>query len=90
MLASIAEEVKGEVPFLMDSGVRRSADVVKALARGADAVAIGRPLMYGLTLGGASGVDSVIRYFHTETVDTVLHCGVGKIAALGSAHVRHV
>jgi hypothetical protein len=35
-------------------------------------------------------VDSVIRYFHAETVDTVLHCGVDKIAALGSAHVRQV
>lgn len=90
VLASIAEEVKGEAPIIMDSGIRRGTDVVKALARGADAVAIGRPLMYGLTLGGASGVDSIIRYFHAETVDTVLHCGVDKIAALGSAHVRHV
>lgn len=71
-------------------GLRRGTDVVKALARGANAVAIGRPLMYALTVGGAGGVDSIIRYFHSETVDTVLHCGVDKIAALGSAHVRRV
>jgi hypothetical protein len=45
--------------------------------------------MLGLALGGASGVDSVIKYFNTETVD-VLHCGVVRIDALGSAHVRHV
>ncbi|MGD9509779.1 MAG: alpha-hydroxy acid oxidase, partial [Geminicoccaceae bacterium] len=90
VLAPIAEEVKGEVPIIMDSGIRRGTDVVKALARGADAVAIGRPLMYGLTLGGASGVDSVIGYFHTETVDTVLHCGVGSIGELDRTHVRHV
>jgi hypothetical protein len=38
----------------------------------------------------AGGVDNVTRYFHTETVDAVLHCGVDTIAALGSAHVRHV
>ncbi|MGH6617971.1 MAG: alpha-hydroxy-acid oxidizing protein [Alphaproteobacteria bacterium] len=90
VLAPIADEVKGEVPIIMDIGIRRGTDVVKALARGADAVAIGRPLMYGLTLGGASGVDSVIKYFHTETVDTVLHCGVDKIAAHGNAHIRQV
>jgi lactate oxidase len=60
VLASIAEAVKEEVPIIMDSGIRRGTDVVKALARGADAVAIGRPLMYGLAVGGASGVDSVM------------------------------
>lgn len=90
VLPTIADEVKGEVPLILDSGIRRGTDVVKALALGANAVAIGRPIMFGLALGGASGVDSVIKYFHTETVDAVLHCGVNNINALGSAHVRHV
>ena len=90
VLPSIADEVKGEVPIILDSGIRRGTDVVKALALGANAVAIGRPIMFGLALGGASGVDSVIKYFHTETVDAVLHSGVDGIKALGSAHVRHV
>jgi len=39
---------------------------------------------------GASGVDSVLKYFHDETVDTTLHCGVDALAKLGKAHVRHV
>ena len=90
VLPSIADEVKGEVPLILDSGIRRGTDVVKSLALGANAVAIGRPIMFGLALGGASGVDSVIKYFHTETVDTVLHCGVDSIKALGRAQVRHV
>ena len=90
VLPSIADEVKGEVPIILDSGIRRGTDVVKALALGANAVAIGRPLMFGLVLGGASGLDSVIRYFHRETVDTVLHCGVDRIGDLGAAHVRHI
>ncbi len=90
VLPSIADEVKGEVPLILDSGIRRGTDVVKALALGANAVAVGRPVMFGLALGGASGVDSVIKYFHEETVDTVLHCGVNSIKALGSAHVRRI
>lgn len=90
VLPSIADEVKGDVPLIFDSGIRRGTDVVKALALGANAVAVGRPVMFGLALGGASGVDSVIKYFHIETVDTVLHCGVDSIRALGKAHVRRV
>lgn len=90
VLPAIAEEVKGEVPIVFDSGIRRGTDVVKALALGADAVALGRPLMFGLALGGASGLDSVIKYFHRETVDTVLHCGVGNIGDLDGSHVRHI
>lgn len=90
VLPSIAEEVKGEVPIILDSGIRRGTDVVKSLALGANAVAIGRPVMFGLATGGASGVDSVIRYFHQETVDAVLHSGVDSIAKLGKEHVRRI
>ena len=87
VLPSIADEVKGEVPIILDSGIRRGTDVVKSLALGADAVAIGRPIMFGLAAGGASGVDSVLRYFHQETVDGVLHSGVDNIDKLNSSHV---
>jgi lactate oxidase len=89
-LPSIADEVKGEVPLILDSGIRRGTDVVKALALGATAVAIGRPIMFGLAAGGASDVDSVIRYFHTETVDAALHSGVDNIAKLNREHVRRI
>lgn len=87
VLPAIAEAVKGAVPLILDSGIRRGTDVVKALAMGANAVAIGRPVMYGLAVGGASGVDSVIEYFRRETVDTMLHLGARRIADLGSKHV---
>lgn len=90
VLPAIADALKGDVPIILDSGIRRGTDVVKALALGANAVAIGRPVMYGLNLGGASGVDSVLAYFRNETVDTTLHCGVDALAKLGKAHVRHV
>lgn len=88
VLPSIADVVKGDVPLILDSGIRRGTDVVKALAMGASAVAIGRPVMFGLALGGASGVHSVIEFFRRETINTVLHLGANRIGALGKQHVR--
>ena len=88
VLPAIRDEVKGEVPLILDSGIRRGTDVVKSLALGASAVAIGRPIMFGLAAGGAGGVDSVLKYFHAETVDGVLHSGVDSIARLSDEHVR--
>jgi len=90
VLPRIADAVKGDVPIIFDSGIRRGTDVVKALALGANAVAIGRPVMYSLVLGGASGVDSVMRYFRRELADTMLHCGVSKISELKGSHVQRV
>ena len=43
--------------------------------------------MYALVLGGASGVDSVIKFMHNELVDTMLHCGAGRLADLNRSHV---
>jgi lactate oxidase len=86
-LPKVADALQGDVPIIMDSGIRRGTDVVKALALGANAVAIGRPLMYGLTVGGAGGVNGVMEYFQRELVNTMLHCGVNNVAALGREHV---
>ncbi|GAB2685125.1 lactate 2-monooxygenase [Saccharopolyspora gloriosae] len=58
-LAEIAPVVDGELTVLFDSGIRSGADVVKALALGADAVCLGRPYLYGLALAGAEGVRAV-------------------------------
>lgn len=90
VLPEIAQALQGDVPIIMDSGIRRGTDIVKALALGADAVAIGRPLMYGLTVGGAGGVNSVINFMQRELVNTVLHSGVDSIAKLDGSHVQSV
>ena len=58
--------VKGRVPVLIDSGVRRGADIFKALALGADAVGIGRPYVWGLGAFGQQGVDKVIELLLDE------------------------
>lgn len=60
-LPDIAEAVHGQVPILMDSGIRRGSDILKALSLGAKAVLIGRPYMYGLALAGEAGVKQVLR-----------------------------
>ncbi|NOT77347.1 MAG: lactate 2-monooxygenase [Cyclobacteriaceae bacterium] len=60
-LPNIVDVVKGRVPILMDSGIRGGADIFKAIALGATAVCIGRPYVYGLTIGGEEGVRDVIR-----------------------------
>jgi L-lactate dehydrogenase (cytochrome) len=60
-LVEVCRVVRGRVPVLMDSGIRRGADIVKALSLGADAVLIGRPYAYGLAVAGETGVRQVLR-----------------------------
>ena len=61
MLPSVAKVVNKRVPIVFDSGIRRGSHVFKTLASGADIVAVGHPILYGLNLGGAEGVNSVIQ-----------------------------
>lgn len=65
-LPGITGVVKGQIPVIMDSGIRGGADMFKALALGATAVCIGRPYVYGLTLNGEAGVREVIQNFLTD------------------------
>jgi lactate 2-monooxygenase len=65
-LPHIADAVNGQIPVLMDSGIRSGADVFKALALGARAVLLGRPFVYGLALAGEDGVREVIQNFKAD------------------------
>lgn len=66
VLADIAKAVNHKVPVIFDSGIRRGSHVFKALASGADMVALARPIIYGLALGGADGVYSVVEHLNDE------------------------
>lgn len=66
VLRAIADRVNKRVPIVFDSGVRRGSHVFKALANGADIVALGRPIVYGLALGGAQGTQSVVEHLNKE------------------------
>lgn len=65
-LPHVVEKIAGRVPVLMDGGIRRGTDVLKALALGANAVLIGRPYCYGLGVAGAEGVSRVINILRSE------------------------
>jgi L-lactate dehydrogenase (cytochrome) len=82
-LGPIAEAVGGELAVLFDSGVRGGADVLKALALGADAVCLGRPYLWGLTLGGEAGVEAVLRMVLGELDLTMALCGLTQLDEIG-------
>lgn len=80
VLPKIAAVVAKRVPIIFDSGVRRGEHVFKALASGADLVGIGRPIIYGLNLGGAEGVNSVFEHLNKELSITMQLAGTKTIA----------
>jgi lactate 2-monooxygenase len=82
-LEPIAEAVGGELAILFDSGVRGGADVLKALALGADAVLLGRPYIWGLALEGQEGVDKVLKMVLAELDLTLALCGYARPGELG-------
>lgn len=81
-LPGVAEAVAGRAGVLLDGGIRRGTDVVKALALGADAVLIGRPYVWGLAADGQAGVVRVVEVLQSELVTAMALCGAPSIAAL--------
>ncbi|HEY5336216.1 MAG TPA: alpha-hydroxy-acid oxidizing protein, partial [Mycobacteriales bacterium] len=81
-------DAAGDAPVVFDSGVRTGADVVKALALGAAAVAIGRPYAYGIAMGGAAGAEHVLRCLLAETELTMAINGYVDIASLSRDALR--
>jgi 4-hydroxymandelate oxidase len=81
-LAPIAEAVGGRVPLLLDGGVRRGTDVAKAMALGAQAVAIGRPVLWGLAVAGEAGVRRMLELLRVELTNALTLLGVGAPAEL--------
>jgi lactate 2-monooxygenase len=82
-LPPIAEAVGDELTVLFDSGVRGGADVLKALALGADAVCLGRPYLWGLALGGQAGVETVLKMVLAELDLTMALCGLTRPGEIG-------
>lgn len=81
-LPFVVDAVADRVPVLVDGGIRRGTDVVKALLLGASAVLVGRPIIWGLTLGGAAGVQQVIEILRTELEMAMALLGAPTLADL--------
>ena len=82
LLPDIVDAVEGKVPVLFDGGIRRGTDVLKALALGAKAVLIGRPYLWGLTVGGAEGVARIVNLLRTEFEQAMVLCGIPSISKI--------
>jgi 4-hydroxymandelate oxidase len=86
-LPEVAEAVADRAVVLMDGGIRRGTDVVKALALGAKAVLVGRPALWGLAVGGAEGVERVFSLLREEFQLALALCGCRSPGDVTRAHV---
>ena len=89
-LPEVVAAVGGKAPIIVDGGIRRGTDVFKAMALGADAVAIGRPYIWGLGAFGEDGVATAMRLIDDELLEAMRQCGVTRLADLGKANIQRV
>lgn len=78
-LPAIAQTVAGRIPILLDGGIRGGADMLKAIALGANAVCIGRPYAYGLAIAGQEGVEEVVKNLLAEFYFTMGLAGINSV-----------
>jgi len=81
-LAPVRDAVGEGFPLLLDGGIRRGSDVIKAVALGADAVLVGRPYVYGLSVGGRDGVHEVLSNLLAEVDSVLALCGYASLAEI--------
>jgi isopentenyl diphosphate isomerase/L-lactate dehydrogenase-like FMN-dependent dehydrogenase len=86
-LVEVAAGVQGRVPLIVDGGIRRGSDIFKALALGADAVAIGRPYIWGLASFGQEGVEKVLDILRAELLIAMRQAGTRSIAEITPSYV---
>jgi L-lactate dehydrogenase (cytochrome) len=83
-----AAELGGVMDVYLDGGLRRGKDVFKALALGAKAVFVGRPALWGLSVGGEPGVAKVLAILKEELTTVMQLCGCASVGDIGRGHVR--
>jgi isopentenyl diphosphate isomerase/L-lactate dehydrogenase-like FMN-dependent dehydrogenase len=88
VLPEIVAAVNGRIPVLFDSGIRRGADIFKALALGANAVMLGRTTRWGLAAFGSAGAQRLLEIMQQELVQTAAAAGCAKLSDIGKARVK--
>ncbi len=89
-LPAVAEAVEGKAELIIDGGVRRGTDIIKALCLGATACSIGRPYLYGLAAGGEAGVERALAILHSELQRSMMLLGCDDVKKLGSRYLQQV
>lgn len=87
ILPKIAKAVNGKIPILFDGGIKRGTDVIKAIAMGASAVMIGRPIMYGLATAGALGVAHTLKILKEELEVSMIFTGCKDIEQIKNKEI---
>jgi 4-hydroxymandelate oxidase len=88
VLEEVVQAVGGRAPVLVDGGVRRGTDVLKALALGASAVGVGRPVLWGLAIDGRAGVERVLATLRAELDLALALCGCSSVQAVPRDLIR--
>lgn len=88
VLPEVVQAVRGRAQVIMDGGVSRGSDVVKAIALGANAVACGRLYCYGLAAAGEAGVHRVLELLESEVAEVLGLLGVSRFAELDKSHLH--
>jgi L-lactate dehydrogenase (cytochrome) len=81
------QAVNGQTEILLDGGIRRGSDIVKAICMGARAVLIGRAYAYGLGAGGRAGVTRALQILKSDVIRTMKLLGIGAIKDLDGSFV---
>lgn len=85
VLPEVAEAVQGKTEIFLDGGIRRGTDIIKALALGAKAVLVGRPVIWGLAADGEEGVRTVLEIFRKELDVAMALCGVDTVSKINKS-----
>ncbi len=88
VLPEIVEAVAGRCEIYLDGGIRRGTDILKALALGARAVLVGRPVLWGLAVDGAKGVEQVLSILHTELKRAMQLAGCATVDTIDRSLVK--
>jgi isopentenyl diphosphate isomerase/L-lactate dehydrogenase-like FMN-dependent dehydrogenase len=89
-LPDVVDAVAGKIPVLMDGGIRRGSDIMKALALGAKAVLLGRAPLWGLAAYGLPGVERVLWMLNAEFKLSMGLCGMSKTAQIDRTIIKRL
>lgn len=90
MLPEIVEAVGTSIEIILDGGIRRGSDIIKALALGANACMIGRPFLYGLAAGGQPGVEHALEILKSELIRSMQLLGCTDVKKLNRKYLREI